>query len=79
MNLSATVTLGGAAPVPGHQHQVVRPEPDQLLQAGREAFPDLLQGTRLADSGQTWPRQDPLDQTTLKENTEIETNNILVN
>ena len=78
MNLSATVTLGGAAPVPGHQHQVVRPEADQLLQAGGEALPHLLQGARLADRGQARTRQDPLDQTALRENTEIQTNNMLV-
>ena len=50
INLAAAmVVLMGPPPVPGNQDQVVSPEPDQLLQAGRVALLHLLKRARLTD------------------------------
>ena len=67
INLAAAmVVLMGSPPVPGDQDQVVRPEPDQLLQAGRVALPHLLKQAPLADLLQAGSCSHSLYQTPLE-------------
>ena len=66
LEAAAMVVLMGPPPVPGDQDQVVRPEPDQLLQAVRVALLHLLQGAPLADRLQAASSSHSLYQTPLE-------------
>ena len=67
INLAAAmVVLMRPPPVPGDQDQVVRPEPDQLLQAVRVALLHLLQRAPLADLLQAGSCSHSLYQTPLE-------------